>query len=64
MELRDYLHTERIHCTDFAKKLDVSRNHLNQIKNRKLKPGKSLAKLIAAVTDGKVSLNELLRDPQ
>lgn len=60
MNLRDYLHFNRITVTEFAKTVDYSRGHLASIVNGKLKPSKKLARQIEKATNGQVTIEELL----
>ena len=62
MDLRIYLYTNRISITDFAKKLLVSRPYLSQICLGNLTPSRRLARDIELATQGKVSIDELLKD--
>lgn len=62
MQLRDYLHTQRVSVTDLAKHLGLSRTYLSEIKNKKVKPSRNLCKIISMETSGKVTLDELLED--
>lgn len=62
MQLKDYLYTESISSTSFAKSLGVNRSYLCEIKNRRVKPSKHMAKLISLETHGKVTLDDLLKD--
>jgi len=56
MILREYLKENRITVKDFAKKLNVSRQHLNRVVCGTYKPGKTLAKLIELETNGLVTI--------
>jgi predicted XRE-type DNA-binding protein len=60
MELDDWLHANKMTVTDFAKYLDISRNHLNSIVNKHIKPGKRLARDIILATQGQVTEKELM----
>ena len=61
MQLRDYLHAERLTCTELAKAVGVHRVYMTGIKNGKIKPGLRLARDIVDRTGGKVTLDDLLR---
>ena len=60
MELRDYLHFKRITILDFAKKVDIHRGTLSLILNGKQRAGKRLAVDIERVTNGEVTVAEVL----
>lgn len=60
MKLKIYLCTNNITQTDFAKKLGISRSHLNLIVSGKQRPSKSLANLIETITEGEVTANYML----
>jgi transcriptional regulator with XRE-family HTH domain len=60
MNLRDYLHFERITQADFAKMIGVSRFWMSRVTNGDMPPGKKLAKLIEEKTGGKVTKEEML----
>lgn len=62
MNLRDFLYINKIKVMDFAKSVDISRQHLSEIINGKVKPGRRLAKDIEIVTNGCVTAEELLND--
>jgi len=60
MELRDYLHKNRIKIIDFARQLEYGRTYINEIVNGTKRPGKRLAKEIERQTGGEVTVRELL----
>lgn len=60
MELDEWLFKNKMTVTAFAKSLEISRNHLNCIVNKYLKPGKRLARDIVIATHGQVTLEELM----
>lgn len=60
MNFREYLFKKRISQVEFAKKLGVSRGHLNQILHGNKHPSRKLAKKIEEETEGKVTAIELL----
>lgn len=64
MDLREWLFRKRITVTDFAKKVGVSRNHINAIVNNRGRPGPELAKKIQEETKGEVTVMELLFPPE
>lgn len=55
MDLRDYLHHERIKLYEFANKIGYERSYINRISLGTHKPGRRLAKTITEATDGKVT---------
>lgn len=59
MNIRDYLHVNRIRASDFARKLGVTPSYFIMVKNGKLKPGILLSKQIEIETGGKVTIKEL-----
>lgn len=64
MNLRDYLHFERISVTEMAKQLQISRSYLNRIVLEQMRPSKQLAKHIELLTNGKVKAKELLKEKE
>lgn len=64
VELRQYLLENGLTIKQAAEMLDVHRNHLSQIVNKKLYPGKLLAKEIVRFTKGKVTTPELLPESE
>jgi len=62
MELRDYLHFERMTLKDLAAKLEMTQGHLCRIVNRKVNITRRLAKDIERETQGKVTASELLKE--
>lgn len=62
MKLKLYLVENRISITDFCKELGCSRGHLTGIVNEKIKCSKTLAKLIEKITEGQVTMQELLKE--
>lgn len=62
MNLRDYLHFERIKLKDFAQSLDLSLGHLSAYVNGRLRVSKKVARAIEKVTKGKVKIEEVLKD--
>jgi len=59
MTLRDYMHFNKISCTQLAKVLGIHHVYLSAIKNGKRKPGYELAMKIEVLTGGQVTLKEL-----
>lgn len=55
MELRDYLHINRIKQVDFANMLGCTKTTLSHIVNEKKKPGRYLAIAINYLTSGDVT---------
>lgn len=55
MELRDYLHKERIKLYVFADKIGYDRTYINKISLGTHTPGRRLAKAIKEATDGQVA---------
>jgi DNA-binding transcriptional regulator YdaS (Cro superfamily) len=60
MELRDYLHVNKIKKKDFAAKLEYSIPYFGRICEGLKKPSKRLAKAIEIATDGEVTIREML----
>jgi|GEM_PF-2483842 len=60
MQLKDYLHIKNITLTSFAQRLEISRQHLDKIVNRGLHPSKLLARYIEQITEGHVTVAELM----
>lgn len=60
MDLREFLFKKGITQIEFAKKLGISRGHLNQILHKTKHPSRKLAKEIEEQTEGKVAAIELL----
>lgn len=60
MNLRDYLHTERIKGAALARLLDIHPVYLYALKNGRMQPGYKLAKRIEMVTGGKVTIDDLM----
>jgi len=60
MDLRDYLHYNKLTLKEFAEKLGITPNYLGAIKRGEEIPSKQLVKMIALVTNGEVTLNEIM----
>lgn len=59
MNLRDYLHFNRMTASSLAKKLNISPNHLRSICRGDLRCGFELATKIEIITGGHVTVKEL-----
>lgn len=59
MELRDYMHFNRITIEQMAKQLAVHPMYLSSIKNKKRKPSEDLAEKIEILTGGEVTVKEI-----
>lgn len=59
MELRDYMHYNRISCMAMSKQLGIHDRYLNSIKNYRRKPSLELAERIEILTGGEVTIKEL-----
>lgn len=59
MELRDYMHYNKITCEIMSKQLGIHCVYLNAIKNKKRKPSLELAEKIEILTGGEVTVKEL-----
>lgn len=55
VDLDEYLFRKKISQTDFAKDLEISRNHLGEILRARRSPSVKLAKKIEELTQGEVS---------
>lgn len=62
MDLHEYRKMQKTTFSRLCKQIGCCRNHLNLIANKKVKPGKSLIRLIEIVTNGEVTAKELLKD--
>ena len=61
MELRDYLHFNRLTVSSFSRRLHLlSPVHLYKVVNGKRRPSRRLAHHIELITHGQVTLKELL----
>ena len=60
MDLREYLFKHQMNVTDFAKRVNYSRQHLSGVIHGTLKPGRKLAEAIEKATDGAVRAADLL----
>lgn len=59
MQLREWLFIHRMTVTDFAKKIETSRNYMEMIKNKRKIPSLHLSKAIEAETKGEVTVKDL-----
>lgn len=62
MNLRDYLHFERIKLKDFAESIDMSVTHISGYINGRLRVSKKVARNIEKATEGKVTAKQILKD--
>lgn len=62
MNLRDYLHFERITIKKFAESIDYAPGHLYGYLQGRLKLSKKAARIIERVTVGKVTAKEIMHD--
>lgn len=60
MELWEYKMRSKCTYQELADKVGCSSNHLNQIAVKRFRPGKTLAKMIEKMTNGQVTVEELL----
>ncbi len=60
MELDEWLFKNKMSVTDFAKSLDANRNWMYSVVNKRVKPGKRLARDIVLATQGQVTEKELV----
>ena len=60
MELDIWLCTNKMTITELARHLECDRHYLNQIVNKRLRPGKRLARDISLATQGQVTEKELM----
>ncbi len=61
MNLRDYLHFERISTKSFAESLDLTPMHLYAYLNGRIRVSKKVARAIEKKTNGKVTAEEILK---
>ena len=60
MMLRIYLAIHRISITDFAKKINYTRNAVGYVVNERRRASKKMAQVIEQATNGEVTAKELL----
>ena len=61
MNLRDYLHFQRMTIQEFADKVGYTRTHLSMIVNDKMNPSARLAKDIERLTNGEVEASQWIK---
>ena len=64
MHIREYLFHNELKVKDFAKKLGCSREYVTLIKHKKKIPGRFLAQQIERITNGMVTVEEILHPDQ
>jgi len=62
MELREWMFHKRISDGEMAEKVACTRNYLNLIKRKAIKPSYRLAKDIEQITQGQVTIAELMSE--
>ena len=60
MDLDEYLFRKRITQTDFAKNLEISRNHLGEILRGRRTPSVKLAKKMEKLSQGEVTREQAM----
>jgi len=60
MKLEEYLKLKKLSLRKFAKLIGVTHGHVSQILRKKKSPSLLLAKQIEKVTDGKVTIYDLI----
>lgn len=60
MELDEWLFKNKMTASDFAKSLECNRNWMYSVVNKRVKPGKRLARDIVLATQGQVTEKELM----
>ena len=60
MDLREYLFKKNMTVTQFARKIDYGRTHINQVVLKRRRVSKKLARLIAKATEGFVQREDLI----
>jgi len=63
MLLKDWMEENNVSLAEMADKLDITRQHVHQIVRGKSRPSKYLAKDIIKATEGKVSHEDLPKEP-
>ena len=61
MNLRDYLHVNRIKISKFAEDINYSRSYITMIANGHLYAGKKLAQIIQKHTKCQVLIEEIIK---
>ncbi len=59
MNLRDYMHYNKITNQKLSELIGYSVSYIDQIKHKRVKPSKRLAKIIEDKTNGQVTVKEL-----
>lgn len=62
MNLRDYLHFERITLKSFCDSIEMSPTHLGGYINGRLRVSKKVARAIERATNGKVTAKQVMKD--
>jgi DNA-binding transcriptional regulator YdaS (Cro superfamily) len=62
MNLRDYLHFERISLTKFSRSLELTMTHLSGYLNGRIRVSKKVARAIERITEGKVTAEQVMKD--
>lgn len=60
MDLREYLFRNRLTVKEFSEALDCSRTHLTELMHGRRKSGKRLANDIEKLTEGQVTVAEIM----
>lgn len=61
MDLREYLFRKKMNLSDFAKKVNYSRQHISGVMHGKIKAGRKLAEAIEEATNGEVKTEDLYK---
>ncbi len=62
MDLREYLFRKRMSVSDFAKKINYSRQHVSSVMHGNYQAGEKLAEAIETATDGEVKAKDILNN--
>lgn len=62
MNLRDYLHFERIKIKKFADSLDLTSSHIRNYLSGRNRLSIKVARAIEKITEGKVTANRIMKD--
>jgi DNA-binding transcriptional regulator YdaS (Cro superfamily) len=62
MNLRDYLHFQRITIKAFSESIEMSTTHITGYINGRLRLSQKVARAIERVTDGKVTAKQIMKD--
>ena len=60
MELREWLHQNRMKISTFSRQIGYAREYITNVSNRKSIPGRHLARTISNATNGEVTIQELM----